>query len=103
MLTWWVVAVTTSGHQPAADLAAGRVKPGKVNEKVFARYLDEPEIPEVDLFVRSSGERRFSDFLLWQSACAEMVFLARLWPDFDAGTCGKETIPGYAAAWVTRP
>ncbi|TMR20890.1 isoprenyl transferase [Nonomuraea turkmeniaca] len=67
----------------AQDIAAGRVKPGKVNEKVFARYLDEPEIPEVDLFVRSSGEQRFSNFLLWQSAYAEMVFLDRLWPDFD--------------------
>jgi undecaprenyl diphosphate synthase len=67
----------------AQDIAAGRVKPGKVDEKVFARYLDEPEIPEVDLFVRSSGEQRFSNFLLWQSAYAEMVFLDRLWPDFD--------------------
>ncbi|WP_433439970.1 isoprenyl transferase [Nonomuraea sp. CA-141351] len=67
----------------AQDIAAGRVKPSKVSEKVFARYLDEPEIPDVDLFVRSSGEQRFSNFLLWQSAYAEMVFLDRLWPDFD--------------------
>ncbi|UBU15781.1 isoprenyl transferase [Nonomuraea gerenzanensis] len=67
----------------AQDIAAGRVKAGKVNEKVFARYLDEPEIPPVDLFLRSSGEQRFSNFLLWQSAYAEMVFLDRLWPDFD--------------------
>ncbi|TDC05987.1 isoprenyl transferase [Nonomuraea longispora] len=67
----------------AQDIAAGRVRPSKVNEKVFARYLDEPGIPEVDLFVRSSGEQRFSNFLLWQSAYAEMVFLDRLWPDFD--------------------
>ncbi|YCK41206.1 isoprenyl transferase [Actinomadura sp. ATCC 39365] len=67
----------------AADIAAGRVKPSKVSEKVFARYLDEPEIPPVDLFLRSSGEQRFSNFLLWQSAYAEMVFLDRLWPDFD--------------------
>ena len=54
-----------------------------MNEKTFARYLDEPDIPEVDLFVRSSGEQRISNFLLWQSAYAEMVFLDRLWPDFD--------------------
>ncbi|SEF71393.1 undecaprenyl diphosphate synthase [Nonomuraea solani] len=67
----------------AADIAAGKVKPGKVNEKVFGRYLDEPDIPPVDLFLRSSGEQRFSNFLLWQSAYAEMVFLDRLWPDFD--------------------
>jgi undecaprenyl diphosphate synthase len=67
----------------AADVAAGRVRPEKISEKTFARYLDEPDIPEVDLFVRSSGEQRFSNFLLWQSAYAEMVFLDRLWPDFD--------------------
>ncbi|MEU6999339.1 isoprenyl transferase [Nonomuraea sp. NPDC046570] len=67
----------------AGDIAAGRVKPGKVSEKSFARYLDEPEIPDVDLFLRSSGEQRFSNYLLWQSAYAEMVFLNRLWPDFD--------------------
>jgi len=42
-----------------------------------------PEVPDVDLFVRSSGEQRTSNFLMWQSAYAEMVFLDRLWPDFD--------------------
>ena len=47
------------------------------------RYLDEPDMPDVDLFVRSSGEQRTSNFLLWQSAYAEMVFLDTLWPDFD--------------------
>ena len=67
----------------AADVAAGKLRPEKINEKVFARYLDEPDIPEVDLFVRSSGEQRLSNFLLWQSAYAELVFLNTLWPDFD--------------------
>ncbi|MGI5159954.1 isoprenyl transferase [Microbispora sp. CA-102843] len=67
----------------ARDIAAGRVKADKVSEKIFARYLDEPEIPDVDLFLRSSGEQRTSNFLLWQSAYAEMVFLNQLWPDFD--------------------
>jgi trans,polycis-polyprenyl diphosphate synthase len=67
----------------AADVAAGKLRAGKVDEKVFARYLDEPGIPEVDLFVRSSGEQRLSNFLLWQSAYAELVFLDTLWPDFD--------------------
>jgi len=55
---------------------------------MFARYLDEPGIPEVDLFVRSSGEQRLSNFLLWQSAYAELVFLDTLWPTLTAGTCG---------------
>ncbi|HEY3734568.1 MAG TPA: isoprenyl transferase [Streptosporangiaceae bacterium] len=67
----------------AADVAAGRLSPDKVNERIFGRYLDEPGIPDVDLFVRSSGEQRISNFLLWQSAYAELVFLDTLFPDFD--------------------
>ncbi len=67
----------------AAEVAAGRLRPDKVNEKMFARYLDEPGIPDVDLFIRSSGEQRTSNFLLWQSAYAELVFLDTLFPDFD--------------------
>jgi undecaprenyl diphosphate synthase len=67
----------------AREVAAGRLSPDKITEKVFARYLDEPDIPDVDLFLRSSGEQRFSNYLLWQSAYAEFVFLDTLWPDFD--------------------
>jgi undecaprenyl pyrophosphate synthase len=67
-----------------AQLAAeGRLDPRKLNEERFRHFLDEPDIPDVDLFVRSSGEQRTSNFLLWQSAYAELVFLDRLWPDFD--------------------
>jgi undecaprenyl diphosphate synthase len=65
------------------DVRAGLVDPDKIDPKVFARYLDEPDMPDVDLFVRSSGEQRISNFLLWQSAYAELVFLDVLWPDFD--------------------
>ncbi|NED98413.1 isoprenyl transferase [Phytoactinopolyspora alkaliphila] len=67
----------------AADVAAGRVNPKRVNENTLARYLYNPDLPEVDLFVRSSGEQRTSNFMLWQAAYAEMVFLDTLWPDFD--------------------
>ena len=67
----------------ARDAAAGRINPDKVTDRVLARYLDEPEMPDVDLFVRSSGEQRTSNFLLWQSAYAEMVFQDTLWPDYD--------------------
>ncbi len=67
----------------AADVAAGKLRPEKINEQVFARYLYEPGIPDVDLWIRSSGEQRLSNFLLWQSAYAELVFLDTLWPDFD--------------------
>ncbi|MBA3417383.1 MAG: isoprenyl transferase [Geodermatophilaceae bacterium] len=67
----------------ARDVAAGRLRPDRVDEKTFARYLDEPEMPDVDLFIRSSGEQRTSNFLIWQSAYAELEFLDTLWPDFD--------------------
>ena len=67
----------------AREVAAGRVDAGKVTEKTLARYLDEPGMPDVDLFVRSSGEQRISNFLLWQSAYAELVFQDTLWPDYD--------------------
>lgn len=61
----------------------GRIDPAKISERTIQRFLDEPDMPDVDLFVRSSGEQRTSNFLLWQSAYAEMVFLDTLWPDFD--------------------
>jgi undecaprenyl diphosphate synthase len=67
----------------AVEAAAGRLRPGSIDEKSFARYLDEPDLPDVDLFVRSSGEQRISNFMLWQSAYAELVFLDTLWPDVD--------------------
>ena len=75
--------ITDAALLLAKDIKAGRVKPDKVTEKIFAKYLDEPELSEVDLFIRSSGEHRTSNFLPWQSAYAELVFLDVLWPDFD--------------------
>ena len=70
-------------HRIADDVARGRLKARSVDERTVARYLPEPDMPDVDLFVRSSGEQRTSNFLLWQSAYAEMVFQDRLWPDYD--------------------
>jgi undecaprenyl diphosphate synthase len=67
----------------AEEVAAGRLDPSKVTEKTIARHLDEPDMPDVDLFLRSSGEQRTSNFLLWQSAYAELVFLPEPWPDVD--------------------
>ena len=67
----------------ARDVRAGLLSPERIDERMFHRYLDEPDMPDVDLFIRSSGEQRTSNFLLWQSAYAEMVFLDTLWPDFD--------------------
>ncbi len=67
----------------AQDVKARKLKPGAISEKKLKRYLYEPNMPDVDLFLRTSGEQRTSNFLLWQSAYAEMVFMDVLWPDFD--------------------
>ncbi|MFI0433180.1 MAG: isoprenyl transferase [Candidatus Nanopelagicales bacterium] len=67
----------------AADVKSGDLNPRKVDERLIQRYLYQPDMPDVDLFVRSSGEQRTSNFLLWEAAYAEMVFLDTLWPDFD--------------------
>ena len=66
----------------ADDVAAGRLKPSAVSEKLIQKRLYQPQLPDVDLFVRSSGEQRMSNLMPWQSAYAEMVFLDTLWPDF---------------------
>ena len=70
----------------AREVAAGRIDPERVDERMVARYLDEPDMPDVDMFLRTSGEQRTSNFLLWQSAYAELVFLDTLWPDVDRRT-----------------
>jgi undecaprenyl diphosphate synthase len=67
----------------AREAIAGRIDPAKISDRLFARYLDEPGMPDVDLFIRSSGEQRISNFLLWESAYAELVFQDTLWPDYD--------------------
>jgi len=70
-----------------ARLAAqGKLDPDRVDERTVAKYLDEPDLPDVDMFLRSSGEQRTSNFMLWQSAYAEMVFMDVLWPDVDRRT-----------------
>lgn len=75
--------LTDAMRSIAEEVAAGRLSPNGITERTIARHLYVPELPEVDLFLRSSGEQRTSNFMLWQSAYAEMVFLDTLWPDFD--------------------
>ncbi|MBM3704004.1 MAG: isoprenyl transferase [Actinobacteria bacterium] len=78
----------------SADIKKKKINPEKISEKKFAQYLDIPT--DVDLFLRSSGEERISNFLLWQSAYAELVFLDVLWPDVRRDTLWK-AIEIYAA------
>jgi len=66
------------------DIKNKKIDVDKVNEKTLTKYLDVPT--DVDLFLRSSGEERISNFMLWQSAYAELVFLDVLWPDVDRRT-----------------
>ncbi len=66
----------------AADVAEGRITPSKVSEKSLSARMYSPDAPDVDLMVRTSGERRLSNFLLWEAAYAELVFDEVLWPDF---------------------
>jgi undecaprenyl diphosphate synthase len=75
--------ITDAARQIARLAQAGQLDPERLTEARFRQFLDEPDLPDVDLFVRSSGEQRTSNFLIWQSAYAELVFLDRLWPDFD--------------------
>jgi len=68
----------------ARDVAAGRLDPEAVNETTLSGYLDTHVLPDPDLVIRTSGEARISNFLLWQSAYAEYEFIDTLWPDFTA-------------------
>jgi len=78
------MCVNYGGRQELVDAVRSLVASGEgITERSIQRHLYTPDLPDVDLFVRSSGEQRTSNFMLWQSAYAEMVFLDRLWPDFS--------------------
>jgi len=67
----------------AADVAAGNVKPDRIDERTIARRLYTPDMPDPDLLIRTSGEMRISNFLLWEVAYSELWFTPVFWPDFD--------------------
>ena len=73
----------------ATEVAKRKLKPGQITEKLIAKHLYNPKMSDVDLFLRSSGEQRTSNFLPWQSVYAEMVFMDVLWPDVDRRTLWK--------------
>ncbi|MBM1309606.1 di-trans,poly-cis-decaprenylcistransferase [Sulfitobacter mediterraneus] len=73
----------------AQDVAAGRLDPESVDEETLPRYLDTYVLPDPDLVIRTSGEARISNFLLWQSAYAEYEFIDTLWPDFTREEFGS--------------
>ena len=76
--------VTRATRRLAREVAAGHVDPEDVDAEMLASYLDTHTLPDPDLVIRTSGEARISNFLLWQSAYAEYEFVDTLWPDFTA-------------------
>lgn len=73
--------IIDAARRLAEDVREGRLK--RMDERALSARLYDPEMPDVDLLIRTSDERRLSNFLLWQAAYAELVFLETLWPDFD--------------------
>lgn len=84
-----------AADRAARDVAAGNLS--KVDEAALAARLYDPQMPPVDLLVRTSGEQRVSNYLLWQAAYAELVFVETLWPDFD-----REVLARAIAAYQAR-
>ncbi len=74
--------ITRAARALAREVAAGRLEPAAVTPEIFAGFLDTNGIPDPELVIRTSGEQRLSNFLLWQAAYSEFVFLPCLWPDF---------------------
>ena len=75
--------IAAAARELAAQAVAGKRDPGSIDEQAVADALDTAGLPELDLLIRTSGEVRLSNFLLWQAAYAELLFVDTLWPDFD--------------------
>src|SRR5215831_7915042 len=75
--------IARAARRLAGEVRDGRLDPEAVTADVLARFLDAPDLPDPDLIIRTSGEQRLSNFLLWQAAYSELVFVPIHWPDFD--------------------
>ncbi|NWG54532.1 MAG: isoprenyl transferase [Hydrogenophilaceae bacterium] len=81
--------IARAARRLAEDAVAGKIKPEEISAAMFAGYLDTRGLPPPDIVIRTSGELRLSNFLLWQAAYSELVFLDVLWPDFDKAALEK--------------
>lgn len=81
--------IMQAARRLAAEARAGRIDPEEIDEALFSGYLSFPDLPEPDLFIRTGGEQRLSNFVLWQSAYAELYFTDTLWPAFDEAAYGQ--------------
>ena len=86
--------IARAARRVAEDVKAGKLAPADINPDSFSRYLDTADLPPPDLLVRTSGELRLSNFMLWQAAYTELVFVDKLWPDFDKAAL-EEAIETY--------
>jgi len=75
--------IARAARRLALDVAGGRLAPKDITPELLAQQLDLPELPDPDVIIRTSGEQRLSNFLLWQAAYSELVFVPINWPDFD--------------------
>jgi undecaprenyl diphosphate synthase len=78
--------IARAARKLAQDVVDGRLSLEQINEDQLASHLDVPDLPDPDLIVRTSGEQRLSNFLLWQAAYSELIFVPVYWPDFDRST-----------------
>ena len=87
--------IVSAARHLAARAAAGEIAPEAIDEAAFDAALDTKDLPPLDLLIRTSGEYRLSNFLLWQAAYAELLFVDALWPDFD-GDAFRAALADYA-------
>jgi undecaprenyl diphosphate synthase len=75
--------IARAAQRLADEVAAGRMSSSDISAERLSQFMDMPDLPDPDLIIRTSGEQRLSNFLLWQSAYSELVFVPTFWPDFD--------------------
>lgn len=89
--------IRRASQRLAAETAAGRLRPEEITEELISSYLDTAEYPDPDLVIRTGGEERISNYLLWQSAYSELYFSETYWPDF-----GQKALDEALAAYASR-
>ncbi len=89
--------IAHAAQRLAQEVADGKRDPASINADALGGYLDAPDIPDPDLIIRTSGEQRLSNFLMWQAAYSELVFVPIHWPDFD-----KAALEGAIKEYATR-
>ncbi len=89
--------IANAAQRLAVEVAEGKRDAASITVEALGSYLDAPDIPDPDLIIRTSGEQRLSNFLMWQAAYSELVFVPIHWPDFD-----KAALEGAIAEYATR-